>query len=122
MYRVLSGSGSNTNSSQKYLAYITSRRSIKEYFINKYQPNDDLIQFVVEDFYKDAEFHVLKLRDKAIINEMSNYFYSKKKKIVLAYFFIMMDKIISYPLLYQFWFNVYRVYFRFIKKHSKYEF
>lgn len=121
MYRVVEGSASNTKTSEKYLEFIKSRRSIKEYFINNYQPNDDLIQFVVEDFYKDAKFHVLKLRDKAIINEMSNYFYSKKKKIVFAYFFIMMDKIFNYPLLYKFCFNVYRVYYRFIKKHKKYE-
>jgi hypothetical protein len=121
MYRFVAGSASNTKTSEKYLEFITSRRSIKEFFINKYHPNDDLLQFVAEDFYKDAEFHVLKLRVKTVINEIGNYFYTKKKKIVLAYFFVMMDKIISYPLLYQFWFNVYRVYFKFIKKHSKYE-
>jgi RimJ/RimL family protein N-acetyltransferase/glycosyltransferase involved in cell wall biosynthesis len=121
MYRVVAGSASNTKTSEKYLEFIKSRRSIKEYFINNYQPNDDLLQFVVEDFYKDAEFHVLKLRDKAIINEIGNYFYSKDKKIILAYYLIMMDKLFNYPLLYKFCFNVYRVYYRFIKKHKKYE-
>ncbi len=122
MYRVVAGSASNTKTSEKYVEFITSRRSIKEFFINKYQPNEDLLRFVAEDFYKDAEYHVLKLRVKIVINEIGNYFYSKKKKIVLAYFFVMMDKIVSYPFFYQFWFNVYRVYYRFIKKHSKYEF
>jgi glycosyltransferase involved in cell wall biosynthesis len=121
MYRVVAGSVSNTLTSEKYFEFIKSRRSIKEYFINNYQPNEDLLQFVAEDFYKDAEYHVLKLRDKQVINEIGNYFYSKKKKMFLTLYFVMMEKIFNYKLLYQFWFNVYRVYYKFIKKHYKYE-
>lgn len=122
MYRVIPGSASNTNSSSKYLDFVKSRRSIKEYFIKNYAANNVLLQFVAEDFYKDAKFHALKLRDKSTINEMGNYFYSKKNKKIGSYYLLMMNKLIDYPLLYQFGFNAYRVYYKFIKKHRKYEF
>lgn len=85
MYRVIPGSVSNTLTSRKYLKFILSRRHIKEYFIFQYGMSQDTLGLVSNEFFMDAEFHILKLREWGLLLEGANFFRKNKHHTKFLY-------------------------------------
>jgi len=111
VYRVISGSISNTNSSRKYFDFIKSRLNIKEYFIRNFNGSNELLEFIYNDFYKDASYHALKLKEKSTLDAISLHHKINGRSMKSFYFYIM-SKLEKYEKLYVLLFFLYRVYFK----------
>lgn len=108
-YRVCLGSMSNVIGSEKYLDYIKSRLSIRKFFVDKYfSSKKEYLNIIHKRFYKDAEYHALKIKEKDIIDTISLEFKKNKMFIKSAYFHLM-SKLIKYNFIYTLLFLVYRI-------------
>ncbi|WP_246516245.1 glycosyltransferase [Aequorivita echinoideorum] len=115
VYRVVPGSVSNTITSDKYLQFIKSRYSIKQYFLEKYSKNESLKRYIKEDFLRDAEFHAIKLKDFDVLNEICTK-YKSQNKLKYYFFYILLHN----KYLFDIQFDTYRVLRKIFRRNKKY--
>lgn len=119
VYRVVPGSASNTIGSAKYFEFVKSRLSIKEHFIREYRNDQKLLDYIYDDFYKDVEYHSLKLRNLESMEELMKNF-KEKNNVVKYYYFSILKRTVNYTSLFEFIFLFYKVYNKYFVKHNKY--
>jgi len=111
-YRVRLGSMSNVIGSEKYLDYIKSRLSIRKFFVDNYfNSKKEYLNIIYDSFYKDAEYHALKIKDVKIINKITVNYKNNRKKLK-AYYFNFMSFMMKYHYTYYVLFLFYRLYFK----------
>lgn len=115
VYRIISGSISNTNSSRKHFDFLKSRLSIKKYFIDNYNGSKEALMFIYDDFYRESEYHALKLKEKETIKAIAIH-YKEYNNLLKFYYFIFMIKMAKHKNIYIFFFFVYRVYYKLKRK------
>jgi len=91
VYRIISGSISNTNSSRKHYDFVKSRLCIKKYFIDNYQGSKNALEFIYNDFYKESEYHAIKLKEIDTIYENAENL-RKQGSIVKPYYLDLICK------------------------------
>jgi len=111
VYRVIAGSASNTNSSRKHFDFIKSRLSIKKYFIDKYNGSQKALKFIYDDFYKESEYHALKLKEIETVRENIKNLKSKGL-IIKPYLLQFFCKYHSNDYVYKLMFFFYKIYNR----------
>jgi glycosyltransferase involved in cell wall biosynthesis len=118
VYRVIAGSVSNTDSSRKHYEFVKSRLSIKKYFIDKYNGSQHALKFIYDDFYKESEYHAIKLKEIETIKE--NVINLRSNGLVLKpYYLKLMCKMHLNKYAYKLLFFFYKIYNRLILLKDK---
>ena len=108
---IISGSASNTSSSRQHYNFVKSRLSIKKYFIDKYNGSQKALKFIYDDFYRESEYHAIKLKEIKIIRENIKNLRSRGL-IIKPYYLQLMCNVHLQDNIYKTLFFFYKIYNR----------